>query len=327
MFEQFHLTRLHFSGSDLSSVMQTNQMPAEGEADLMPMLQADFILDGYVDVLDFIPQPEDAWYARMRLQSFSQMKATENYYTERKDLDSYLILYTVSGSGILRYEGRTYTLHAGDLFWIDCRKHHHYYTAGREWNHCDIHVGGSDAALLYETFRKSGRVVLQEEELSVLTSYTSTILKAYVESSPIRSLEIAHAIEGLSFYLIRKAWEPEQKAADSESGRQIKKALRFMHEHFREPVRLDEIALQANMSKYHFSRCFRNLTGFPPNEYLIRLRLDHAKTLLENTSLSIRTIGEISGFQDEAYFSRLFRRRTGVSALKYRQEKRKSLLF
>ena len=62
-------------------------------------------------------------------------------------------------------------------------------------------------------------------------------------------------------------------------------------------------------------------------EYLIRLRLDHAKTLLENTSLSIRTIGEISGFQDEAYFSRLFRRRTGVSALKYRQEKRKSLLF
>ncbi len=323
MFEQFHLTRIHFSGSDLSSVMQMEKQYKEKGEDWMSLLQADFNLDGYVDVLWFIPQPEDDWYTRLHLQSFSHMLATKQYYTERKDLDSYLILYTVSGSGILRYEGRTYTLYGGDLFWIDCRKPHYYCTAGKEWDHCDIHVDGSSAAALYETFRRSGRVVLQEGDLSALVSYTSSILEAYVDTSPIRSLMIAHAIENLSCYLIRKAWEPEQNGINSENTRQIKKALRYIHEHFREPVRLDDISLQANMSKYHFSRCFRDLTGFPPNEYLIRLRLDQAKNMLENTSLSIHTIGEMSGFRDEAYFSRLFRQRTGISALKYRQEKRR----
>lgn len=325
MFEQFNLTRYRFSGSNPAAIQNMKSDYQSRDENYKPMIQADFNLDGFVDVLPFIPQPEDEWYQLIHLQSFSHMLATEDYYTERKDLDSYLIIYTQSGYGTLKYDWKSFSLSSGDIAWIDCQKYHYYQTEKENWEHCDLHINGRLANLLYDTFRQNSQTVIHENEPTTIYRQLCMILEAYVTPSSIRNMKTAQAIEQLAANLIETSYGIQKKAVNSNTDLQIRKAQSFLHSNFQSAINLDSIAAQANMSKYYFSRCFHQLTGFSPNEYLIRLRLDHAKALLENTDYSIQTVGEMSGFNDEAYFSRLFHKRIGISALKYRKMKQKPL--
>lgn len=95
MFEQYPLTRYQFKRSDPEAIMNMQSEDKRRDENYQPMVQADFILDGYADVLNYIPCVEDAWYEEIRLQAFSHMFTQKDYFTERQDLDSYLILYTL----------------------------------------------------------------------------------------------------------------------------------------------------------------------------------------------------------------------------------------
>ena len=323
MFEQYPLTRYQFKRSDPEAIMNMQSEDKRRDENYQPMVQADFILDGYADVLNYIPCVEDAWYEEIRLQAFSHMFTQKDYFTERQDLDSYLILYTLGGEGILRYEEEKFSLSTGDIVWIDCRRHHYYRTNEENWEHCDLHISGRQAALFYDTFMNSGSVLVHENDPARFLRCLTNVLDAYSNPSAIRNPAIARALQELCMDLIEKASGAQTHSAESELRIQMKKSISFLHENFRSPISLDDMASKANLSKYHFSRCFRKLTGFAPNEYLIQLRLDHARMLLESTDLPIRTVGEMSGFADEAYFSRLFHQRTGTSARAYRKESRK----
>ena len=95
-----------------------------------------------------------------------------------------------------------------------------------------------------------------------------------------------------------------------------------MHEyitsHFAEDVNLNLIAGEFGYSQGYLTRIFQAKYGQSPNQYLIRLRINRARTLLEDQKLSIRQVGEAVGYPDQAYFSRIFKRYMGVSPQKYR---------
>lgn len=322
MFEQYPMTHCRFTKNDRESIMKMKSGNKKRDENYMPMIQADFSLDGCVDVLDYFPCVEDVWHEELRLQSFSHMLAMKDYYTRRQGLDSFLILYTLGGKGILTYEGKSCFLSAGDIVWIDCRKDHYYRTDKETWDHCDLHISGRQVRLLYDTFRKGSSLLVHESGPSRFISALTAVLDAYVCPSAIRNPAIARSLQELCFLLIEEAAGRQEALKEPESQDQIRKALSYLHENFRSPIRLDDMARAANLSRYYFSRRFRTLTGFSPGEYLIRLRLEYARTLLETTDLPIRTVGEMSGFTDEAYFSRLFSQRTGINARTFRKEKR-----
>lgn len=70
-------------------------------------------------------------------QEAGYFKTEYPYYSERQNLDSFLIVYTVSGEGILEYQGTEYTVTRGDCFLIHCEEHHLYRTAkGKTGSFC-----------------------------------------------------------------------------------------------------------------------------------------------------------------------------------------------
>ena len=89
----------------------------------------------------------------------------------------------------------------------------------------------------------------------------------------------------------------------------------------RPPVSVNEMAAHAHLSSSRFRRLFHQRTGFSPLEYLTRLRLNHASQLMAETALSIAEIARAVGYEDPLYFSRLFRRKMGVSPTEFRQSK------
>ena len=108
--------------------------------------------------------PESEWkivsagaFARdklLYLQEAGHFFSGANYYTVRKELDSYLVKLTLSGAGILEYGGETYRLPAGSFFWIDCRAPQHYYTApdAGQWDVLWFHFYGATADAYYQAF-------------------------------------------------------------------------------------------------------------------------------------------------------------------------------
>ncbi len=76
------------------------------------------------------------------------------------------------------------------------------------------------------------------------------------------------------------------------------------------------------MSKPHFSRVFKRTTGMSPVQFILGLRIDRAKELLDFTDKTIADVAEASGFQDQNYFARTFKKVTGLTPTQYRYAER-----
>ena len=82
----------------------------------------------------------------------------------------------------------------------------------------------------------------------------------------------------------------------------------------------EELAAVCYMNKYHFIKVFKETMGEPPQSYLNRTVIEKAKTLLEDTALSVGEIALKLGFTDPLYFSRLFKKHCGICPKSYREK-------
>jgi AraC-like DNA-binding protein len=98
----------------------------------------------------------------------------------------------------------------------------------------------------------------------------------------------------------------------------------FIDSHYAEPIDLDNIADEAFFSKFHFIREFKKIYQNTPHQYLIYLRIEKSKELLQAAMPVTDACYEV-GFESVSSFSRLFRRMTGLtpSAYSARQQIRK----
>ena len=95
-------------------------------------------------------------------------------------------------------------------------------------------------------------------------------------------------------------------------------ALQYIRAHYNEPLTLEDICKRAMMSKTYFCYLFKLQTHKTFIEYLLDLRIESSKKLLETTDLSITRIGEEVGFQSSPHFTRTFRKLTGLTPREYR---------
>lgn len=98
------------------------------------------------------------------------------------------------------------------------------------------------------------------------------------------------------------------------------RAVRYMQTHAGDKINQSDVAAAVNMSRGYFSQCFARFAGESFGESLRRMRLNLAKALLLETNDPISEIASKSGFEDDRYFSRLFRDRVGKLPSEYRAE-------
>ncbi|MER6241338.1 helix-turn-helix transcriptional regulator [Streptomyces clavifer] len=106
----------------------------------------------------------------------------------------------------------------------------------------------------------------------------------------------------------------------------VERAIATMWERYEEPLSLDEIANTAILSKFYFSRVFRNLTGTSPGRFLSVVRLHQAKSLLLETNLSVTEISYRVGYNSLGTFTSRFTRSVSHSPARYRALARAGLL-
>ncbi|MGN1191184.1 MAG: helix-turn-helix domain-containing protein [Dorea sp.] len=276
---------------------------------------SDFTLTGDIRVLLPRPVSADTKEKLLYIQSFTLIHADSRYYTKRQDYDSCLLLYTYRGNGLLKYEGNTYELNAGDGFLIDCRKPHEYYTVSNEWYHGDLHFNGPNKTRILEAFTKEGCVKFSLSSQDKYQKRLEDLLYDYCNVSKHKDLYIDSQLNDLVFFILH---EMESKS-ESKIPETIRYLTRYMESNHTNPLTLDHLSNFANMSKYHLCREFKKYTGYSPNDYLIELRLEHAKLLLTHTTLPACKIGAMVGIPNDVNFLRLFKKKNGVTPGEYRK--------
>lgn len=103
----------------------------------------------------------------------------------------------------------------------------------------------------------------------------------------------------------------------------VDRVVRFLNGNFQRQIRLEELARMAAMSENSLLHHFSGMIGTTPMKYLTRLRIRYAAELLHNTDMPVAEVAESAGFADPAYFSRAFRRETGLAPLDYRSSGRR----
>ncbi|MDF1567808.1 MAG: AraC family transcriptional regulator [Spirochaetaceae bacterium] len=99
----------------------------------------------------------------------------------------------------------------------------------------------------------------------------------------------------------------------------ILKAMSFIRRHFTDKVSLEDVASEVSLSPTYFSRLFKEESGQSFKSYLNDLRIGEAKNLLRETDLQLIDVASTVGFEDQSYFSRVFRNIVGISPGRYRR--------
>ncbi|MCC8164528.1 MAG: helix-turn-helix domain-containing protein [Lachnospiraceae bacterium] len=98
----------------------------------------------------------------------------------------------------------------------------------------------------------------------------------------------------------------------------VARAKNYIQENFQKDLSLDEMSKELDISPYYFSKLFKEETGSNFVEYVTGLRIERAKQLLADETLSMKEICAQIGYRDPNYFSRIFKKNTGVTPTEFR---------
>lgn len=100
----------------------------------------------------------------------------------------------------------------------------------------------------------------------------------------------------------------------------IKGMIGYIHDHYSEQIRMEDIAREVGISESECLRCFRATIGTTPIAYLRQYRVQRAAQLLSETGTPVAAVAEGCGFQDVSYFTKTFREMKGMAPAAYRRE-------
>jgi AraC-like DNA-binding protein len=91
----------------------------------------------------------------------------------------------------------------------------------------------------------------------------------------------------------------------------VQKAIGILYDGVEQQTNIEQVAKMLNISYSLFRKKFTEYTGIPPKQYLLKLRLSKAEDLLRFSTLSIKEISELLGFENQNYFSKFIKQKTG----------------
>ncbi|EHK76522.1 AraC family transcriptional regulator [Sinorhizobium meliloti CCNWSX0020] len=157
----------------------------------------------------------------------------------------------------------------------------------------------------------------KDPKLSNLLEMVHAELVAKHEPSEmyVQGLASALAIHLVRNYTDRSAPVVKKGALQAFKLRRVTDAMR---DALREEFRLETYASEAGLSTFHFSRAFKQSTGFSPSQYFTRLRMDEARKLLRYTEKSVLEVSMEVGYASPSHFAQVFKKQVGVNPSDYR---------
>lgn len=238
---------------------------------------------------------------------------------QRQRLANYLLIYCIGGKGTLTSGDKHYRITGGDLVLLPRDRAHAYKADQKDpWTIYWLHFDGR----LAEPFCQHAQMTAPRLSIGV----QPRVVRVFDGLTDLRrgSHQLAEFIQGchqLQALLSYIALLTRQQLPRSGKLLNLEQLRALMQERIHSQLDLASLAAEANVSKYHFAKKFKALTGSSPIQYFINMKMQRACYLLDSSRQSIKEVAASLGYDDVYYFSRLFKKTIGLSPSQYRQNR------
>jgi len=228
-------------------------------------------------------------------------------------LRSYEIILTVSGENYTNFGDRTIHNVPGTVEYLPKGIPNTSYTV-------DIEENGESIDIIFDT-----DTPLPREAMSINISKNESIRKLFGKISTLwisgsDNEYCSYRCLAVFYEILAELYQIRTHSGSLESLKvQIDPAIEYMTQHFHEhDLECSYLGEICDMSYSYFRRIFTSVYKMPPIKYLTRIRMNYACELLRNGSYPISEVAAMSGYDNIYYFSRVFRKETGLSPSDYK---------
>ena len=289
--------------------------------DFISLLQANTILSSNLLIQDYLPKPlfpPDSVVTNLPfVQAYGNICSTYPYYYETSELDSYCLIFTDRGAGTLTYNNHNFSIVSNTLALIDCRINYKIKINQSPWNYKVFYIKGAPLPFIYNTITDYDENIYTFSSGSDIPGLIQK-LYTHLDKNPDKFFLHAKLINELLFDLLIEKNRPEESGAYIPS--YLTEIKNDFDKNYCNCFSLDTLELQYPVSKYRICREFTAHYGISPIQYLNTRRIEVAKEALRCTNKKISEIGRMVGFDNTNHFIRLFKQKTGVTPLIYREQ-------
>ena len=228
--------------------------------------------------------------------------------------DDYYLMYIIDGQLTIEIDGSESTLKKGAIV-IFPPEYRYKYRGNPPAHYLYVHFTGSYAdRFLEECCFNSFPCIIKNDFSIELQNKFNLMIDTFLLKKPLWAQRCACILQDILIDI-------HNDALDKLDNSPLKASLKHIHSFFTSKIDIPYLAGLENLSNSRYVAVFKQQTGKSPNEYIIGLRLQFAKSLLESTNMSIKQISERVGYSDQYFFSRLFKKHMGISPQGYRKGK------
>lgn len=231
------------------------------------------------------------------------------------------VFFVTGGSGHLRLSDKSFPITTNDMIIVNSNVEHtevsseadplEYIVMGVDGLESLSGDDGGDGATIIH-FRKQSEQVL---------FYLRSLLQEIETKFPGYQTICQDLLEVILLLLMRRSkFTVTFVPSSRKSSKECAVVRRYIDNHFKENLTLDDLAAVAHVSKYYLAHAFTKEYGTSPINYLLSCRIKESLYLLSETRISLSDISGMLGFSSPSYFSQSFRRIQGMSPLQYRKQ-------
>ena len=233
----------------------------------------------------------------------------------------YYLMYLLSGSLTVRLDGVPHTVTAGNAV-IFPQKYPYYYSyngEGEDLNYLWVHFTGSHAKHYLDELGFGALPHIWHASLDAQgLSCFRTLFHVYSEDSPHKETALASALLQI-LLAISGAISTTSQAVNP-----LARSLQYINASYTDDIQIPALAVMENLSNSRYHVLFKEIVGVSPRAYITMLRMRHACDLLNTTTLTVKQIGALVGYEDSHFFCKIFKSKIGVSPSFYRKDGREN---
>lgn len=232
--------------------------------------------------------------------------------------DHYLLHHIIRGRGCYRIEGKEYHLKAGDTFLLFPQVESSYQADRMEpWEYAWVGFSGNDAYSMVANTDFSREHPVENQ--SGISGELFEMLRAVYEANG-NTFQDAVSMTGALYSLLgflMKHSKGEKKPANLQAD-YVERARQYIEEQYSYPITVEDVAGYTGVSRSYLFRLFQGAMNQSPKEYLLEYRIRQACQLLNQTDLPVGSIAHSVGFEDNLYFSKVFKKYKRCTPSEYR---------
>ena len=230
--------------------------------------------------------------------------------------DDYYLIYITAGELVVEIDGNERVCGVGSYIIFPPHYGYKYSSRNKGIDYYFVHFTGSFVDILLTNelslpLPYIGTAGISEE----IFAYFSDIFGSFATATPTRDVRAGAILTTLLSALV------DRERASAEEQR-LSRSLSYINSYYSNPIQVSELAAMESLSPSRYSAIFRTVAGVSPIAYITALRMKHACTLLVSTNIDVGAIGRSVGYEDKHFFSKMFKKHIGVSAVEYRNKNR-----